>query len=173
MGVVGHLLRFSLKLGVVVAVIFLCPGLSPDGDLEAYTFPPVPAFKGPLDPKDFALNRAEKLFENQVVGPEVIVESPGEHGAFFSTLQGGAVVKFTENGMSMKPIAKFGGKCGGLWDARKCGRPLGASFDHNGQLIVADCYYGLFRVNPETGKRNLNQHVPLIGSINVVDSLLH
>ena len=33
----------------------------------------------------------------------------------------------------------------------KCGRPLGMRFDRNGiNLIVADAYFGLLKVNPET-----------------------
>ena len=43
-------------------------------------------------------------------------------------------------------------RAGGLWEEDKCGRPLGLKFDKQGQLYVADSYYGIFKVDVKTGK---------------------
>lgn len=43
---------------------------------------------------------------------------------------------------------------GGYENETTCGRPLGMRMDKNGFLIVADGYYGLFKVNVATGKLN-------------------
>lgn len=39
----------------------------------------------------------------------------------------------------------------GKWRESTCGRPLGMRFDSNGNLIVANCYFGIFRVDVDTG----------------------
>ncbi len=36
-----------------------------------------------------------------------------------------------------------------------CGRPHGLRLDRDGQLIVADSYQGLFKVDPWTGEKTL------------------
>jgi len=36
-----------------------------------------------------------------------------------------------------------------------CGRPHGLRLDRDGQLIVADSYLGLFKVDPWTGEKTL------------------
>jgi len=37
----------------------------------------------------------------------------------------------------------------------KCSRPLGLDFDHTGNLIVADPFKGLLRINVTTGEKDL------------------
>lgn len=39
----------------------------------------------------------------------------------------------------------------GKWEEKKCGRPLGMRFAPDGKLIVADAYYGIYRVNVDKG----------------------
>lgn len=36
-----------------------------------------------------------------------------------------------------------------------CGRPHGVRLDRRGQLIVADSYFGLHSVNPQTGEKTV------------------
>lgn len=39
----------------------------------------------------------------------------------------------------------------GTWDEKKCGRLLGMEFDKHGMLYVADAYYGIYKVNVNSG----------------------
>lgn len=39
----------------------------------------------------------------------------------------------------------------GFHEEEKCGRPLGIAFDQQGKMYVADAYYGIFKVDPNTG----------------------
>lgn len=52
----------------------------------------------------------------------------------------------------------------GLWQEEKCGRPLGLKFNDKGELFVADAYYGIFKVNVNTG-----QYVNIINSSEPID----
>ena len=111
MGLLRRIFRFVIDITVLTAVILYLPGLPPYENLESFTIAPPLSLEGALDPKGFALNNVEKLFEGQLVGPECIEESPTEPNVFYSTLQGGAVVRFSDNGESMTPVVKFGKQC--------------------------------------------------------------
>lgn len=151
MGLAKKLLRVFIDTSIVIAIILFTPGLPPYGDLIA-TYPAPPrALQGALDPKDYALNQVEKLFEGELTGPEALEVSPINPDVFYTTLQGGVIVKISDNGKKMEPVAKFGSKCDGLWDAANCGRPLGIRFDKDGHLIASDSYLGIFKINFESG----------------------
>lgn len=151
MGLAKLLVRVYVDTTVILAIILFIPGLPPYSNLESFSpTPPLP-FDGALDPQDYLLSKAEKLFEGELVGPECIEVSPNEPDVFYTTLQGGVIVKIFDNGKQMKPVAKFGKKCAGNWDSRNCGRPLGIRFDKEGQLIAADSYLGIFKVDFESG----------------------
>jgi sugar lactone lactonase YvrE len=46
--------------------------------------------------------------------------------------------------------------CDGIYyRASTCGRPLGMRFESSGHLLVIDAYFGLFRVNVESGDKKL------------------
>jgi len=54
----------------------------------------------------------------------------------------------------------------GLHEEHICGRPLGMSVDKNGFLFVADAYYGIYKVNLNSGKqygilRNIKNYLRL------------
>lgn len=155
MGLAKHLLRVFIDTTVILAVILFIPGLPPYSNLEPFSAAPPLAFEGALDPKDFALAKAEKLFEGEIVGPECLEVSPVEPDVFYTTLQGGAIVKISENGTKMKAVAKFGKKCDGNWDGRNCGRPLGIRFDSKGHLIAADSYLGIYEIDFQSGNFNM------------------
>jgi hypothetical protein len=40
----------------------------------------------------------------------------------------------------------------GAWDEQNCGRPLGMQFDRHGMLYVVDAYYGIYKVNVNSGE---------------------
>ncbi|XP_057375784.1 adipocyte plasma membrane-associated protein Hemomucin-like [Daphnia carinata] len=152
MGLAKHLLRVFVDTTVILGVILFIPGFPPYSSLEPFIAPPPLPFEGALDPKDYALAKAEKLFEGEIVGPECFEVSPVEPDVFYTTLQGGAIVKISENGKKMKAVAKFGEKCEGNWDGKNCGRPLGIHFNSKGQLIAADSYLGIYQIDFESGQ---------------------
>lgn len=151
MGLAKKLLRVFIDSSIVLAIILFCPGLPPHGELKASYPTPSRTLQDELDPKDYSLNNIEKLFKGEIVGPEALEPSPVDPDVFYTTLQGGAVVKIYENGSKMKAVAKFGSKCDGLWDAKNCGRPLGIRFDQSGHLIASDSYLGIYKINFESG----------------------
>lgn len=156
MGLAKHLLRVFVDTSVIIAVILFAPGLPPYSPLEPFSPTPALAFEGALSPNDYALSKAEKLFEGELVGPECIEISPVDPDVFYTTLQGGAIVKIFDNGKQMKAVAKFGEKCDGNWDGKNCGRPLGIRFDKDGHLIAADSYLGIYKVDFESGNSTIS-----------------
>ena len=59
MGLGKHLVRLFVDSTVILAVILFVPGLPPYSNLEPFTASPPLAFEGALDPKDYALTKAE------------------------------------------------------------------------------------------------------------------
>lgn len=59
------------------------------------------------------LNKAERLFENMIKGPESIVQLDG---TLYTGLHGGLVVKIVDN--ALIPFVKFGKQCGKTSAAR-------------------------------------------------------
>ena len=151
MGFGSFLFRGTIDLLVVSAIILLLPGLPPSGDFEARTFPPPMPLEGALAPDDYKLHNVEKLFTGEIKGAECVSVSPDEPDTFYSSLQGGSIVKFTENGRKMKSVARSGKTCSGYWDARRCGRPLALKFDPSGNLLAVDAYFGIFKIDLKTG----------------------
>ncbi len=151
MGLAKKLFHIFIDTIIVLAIILFTPGLPPYGDFIAIYPAPPRALQGALDPKDYALNQVEKLFEGELIGPEALEVSPTDPDVFYTTLQSGEIVKISDNGKKMEHVAKFGSKCDGLWDAANCGRPLGIRFDKDGHLIAADSYLGIYKINFETG----------------------
>ncbi|XP_032461478.1 adipocyte plasma membrane-associated protein isoform X5 [Phocoena sinus] len=112
-------------------------------DPQPLSFKEPPLLLGVLQPNT-KLRQAERLFENQLVGPESIAHI-GD--VMFTGTADGRVVKL-ENG-EVETIARFGsGPCKTRDDEPACGRPLGIRAGPNGTLFVADAYKGLFEVNP-------------------------
>jgi len=151
MGLVKMAVQLIISLVIVLGIIFLVPGLPPYTELEAVHPTPVRPLRGPLGPKGNVLNKAEKLFEGEIPGPEGLEPSPTDPGVFYATLEGGKIAEISDNGNKMKIIANLGDadKCAA--DLRKCSRPLGIRFDRNGNLIIADAYLGIFSINLENG----------------------
>ncbi|GAB1287016.1 Adipocyte plasma membrane-associated protein [Apodemus speciosus] len=119
-----------------------------------------PFMFGVLQPNT-KLRQAERLFENQLSGPESIVNI-GD--VLFTGTADGRVVKL-ENG-EIETIARFGsGPCKTRDDEPTCGRPLGIRAGPNGTLFVVDAYKGLFEVNPQkrSVKLLLSSETPIEG----------
>lgn len=98
--------------------------------------------------QNLKLRSAKRLFENQIQGPESIVNI-GD--VLYSGTADGRIVKIV--GQRIHTVARLGKQpCGSREDEPSCGRPLGIRVGPNGTLFVADAYLGLFRVNPNTGE---------------------
>ncbi|XP_061084526.1 adipocyte plasma membrane-associated protein [Conger conger] len=135
----GSLLLFPL-LGVI---LLLESPIQPD--VVSLSEPPL--MTDCFEP-NFKLRQAERLFEDQIVGPESIA-NVGD--VLYAGTADGKIVKI--EGKSVHVVATLGQPpCGSRDDEPTCGRPLGIRVGPNGTLFVADAYLGLFEVNPVTGE---------------------
>lgn len=121
------------------------PGLPPDVEFNYYQLN-IP----PLNPTNTKLKNAEKLFVDEIKGPEDFAVYKNE---LYTGAHGGYVYKIT-NG-KLVPIIKFGRDCKGFHEEEICGRPLGLRFNSKGLLHVCDAYYGVMKVNITTGAVNI------------------
>nr|XP_036857707.1 adipocyte plasma membrane-associated protein isoform X1 [Manis javanica] len=133
------MLAVSLTVPLLGAVVLLDSPIDP----QPLSFKEPPLLLGVLQPNT-KLRQAERLFENQLIGPESIANI-GD--VMFTGTADGRIVKL-ENG-AVETIARFGsGPCKTPEDEPACGRPLGIRAGPNGTLFVADAYKGLFEVDP-------------------------
>ncbi|NP_001124264.1 uncharacterized protein LOC570908 [Danio rerio] len=142
----------KVVLLAVAVGIYLIP--SPI-DPEPYIFEdPPPALEGPLA-VNTRLQRGRKLFSGQLKGPESFTAD--QNGNVYTGTVDGKLWRI--NNESLKFITQMGQnipQCGFSTDYEPvCGRPHGLRLDRDGQLIVADSYYGLFKVDPSTGEKTL------------------
>uniref|UniRef100_A0A1B6I6F1 Strictosidine synthase conserved region domain-containing protein n=1 Tax=Homalodisca liturata TaxID=320908 RepID=A0A1B6I6F1_9HEMI len=146
MGFVSRTFGILLKLTVIFLIITFVPGIPPDMEFEAYTLTPSRPLEGALAVNN-KLNNAERLFEDEIRGPEHLEV---HNGVLYTTLDGGYVAKIVAD--KIIPVVKFGKKCEGLYEPEVCGRPLGLAFDRKGFMYAVDAYYGVFKVNTSTGE---------------------
>lgn len=150
------MLAVSLAIPLLGAMMLLESPIDP----QSFSFKEPPFMFGVLQPNT-KLRQAERLFENQLNGPESIVNI-GD--VLFTGTADGRVVKL-ENG-EIETIARFGsGPCKTRDDEPTCGRPLGIRVGPNGTLFVVDAYKGLFEVNPQkrSVKLLLSSETPIEG----------
>lgn len=93
------------------------------------------------------LDKVEVWHKGELFGPESIKLYNGD---LYTSIHGGDIVKLTGNHIT--PVVKFGKPCKGIHEESKCGRPLGMDFDADGNMYACDAYYGVFKVNVQTGK---------------------
>ncbi|KAL1130102.1 hypothetical protein AAG570_013041 [Ranatra chinensis] len=115
--------------------------------LICHRFPPLRPLSGPLE-LNGKLNNAEKLFENDIKGPEGLVVFNNE---LYMSLHGGYIMKLVND--KLVPVLKTGKDCEMFWEERLCGRPLGLAFDQGGSLYCADAYYGIIKLNLTSGEK--------------------
>ncbi|XP_055994074.1 adipocyte plasma membrane-associated protein [Sorex fumeus] len=140
------MLAASLTVPVLGAMVLLDSPIDP----QPLSFKEPPPLLGVLQPNT-KLRHAERLFENQLVGPESIANI-GD--VMFTGTADGQILKLDNN--KIEVIAQLGsGPCKSPNDEPACGRPLGIRAGPNGTLFVADAYKGLFEVNPWTGEVTL------------------
>ncbi|MGE8358975.1 SMP-30/gluconolactonase/LRE family protein [Pseudomonas sp.] len=121
-----------LVLVIAAAALYLAVTPSPIDPL-AWEAAEAPPMTGPLEPND-TLMKAELLARGQIHGPEdTAVDAEGR---VYAGLHDGRVVRITADG-SVETFVETGG------------RPLGMDFDAEGNLILADAYKGLLRIDPQ------------------------
>ncbi|XP_074392961.1 adipocyte plasma membrane-associated protein isoform X2 [Zonotrichia albicollis] len=109
----------TLAVSVAVPLLGVTVLLDCPIDPQPISLKEPPLLTGVLEPNT-KLRKAERLWENQLVGPESIVNIGGGRG-----------------------------------DEPTCGRPLGMRVGPNNTLFVADAYYGLYEVDPDTGETKM------------------
>ncbi|XP_050171059.1 adipocyte plasma membrane-associated protein [Myiozetetes cayanensis] len=125
-----------------VTVLLDCPI-----DPQPISLKEPPLLTGALEPNT-KLRKAERLWENQLYGPESIV-NVGD--VLFTGTADGKIIKIEDG--EIQTISRIGhGPCGTREDEPTCGRPLGIRVGPNNTLFVADAYYGLYEVDPDTGE---------------------
>nr|XP_009670051.1 PREDICTED: adipocyte plasma membrane-associated protein-like isoform X1 [Struthio camelus australis] len=123
-------------------------------DPEPFIFEkPPPALVGSLQVNK-KLQSGQRIFTGQLKGPESFTVDD-EGNLYTGTVDGklwmisGDQLHFiTQMGQNMP-------ECGTPDYEPKCGRPHGVRIDRDGNLIVADSYFGLFKVSPRTGEKTL------------------
>uniref|UniRef100_A0A4W3I4S1 Zgc:194209 n=1 Tax=Callorhinchus milii TaxID=7868 RepID=A0A4W3I4S1_CALMI len=135
----------------VILGIYLLP--SPI-DPEPFIFEkPPPALIGPLQVNQ-RLHQAQRLFSGLLKGPESFAAD--SNGDVYTGTVDGKLWRIHDNQLTF--VAQMGqdvSGCGSFESEALCGRPHGVRFDKDGYLIVADSYYGLYRVHPLTGEKSL------------------
>jgi sugar lactone lactonase YvrE len=125
----------KLLLGLLVAVIayllFWPVPITP----QAWTAPPMPDTATGTYAVNQKLRAAEVIARGQGVGPEAIAFDPD--GALYTGYVDGRLVRITDDGATVTPLASTGG------------RPLGLKWTPEG-LVVADAQRGLLRLAPDT-----------------------
>ncbi|XP_066249443.1 adipocyte plasma membrane-associated protein Hemomucin [Euwallacea similis] len=148
MGVLKFLLHRLFELVLIVAILVLIPNLPPKAQFsKPISVKPAKPFTGPLSLNQ-KLDDVEFWHKGDFVGPEAFADFNGE---LYTSLYTGDIVKLT--GDHITPIVKFGKPCKDSLDESICGRPLGLEFSKDGLLYAADAYYGIFKVDVNTGKK--------------------
>jgi hypothetical protein len=102
------------------------------------------------------LEHATYLGLTKLRGPETIVFAPD--GSLYTGIMNGQIVRVHKDGVIQK-ITQIGDESNetlcndygpNLHAHRECGRPLGLRLREN-FLYVADAYYGIIKVNVQTG----------------------
>eukprot|EP00088_Acartia_fossae_P062451 TRINITY_DN7540_c0_g1_i1.p1 TRINITY_DN7540_c0_g1~~TRINITY_DN7540_c0_g1_i1.p1 ORF type:complete len:486 (+),score=91.66 TRINITY_DN7540_c0_g1_i1:146-1603(+) len=139
MGFLTALTRTILDMCVVTLVIVFMPGFPPYNTFTQYRLPDNPEWTGPLQANS-KLNLVDRLFENQIKGPESFATYDGY---IYTGLMSGLIVKIDPEDLSITPVARIGTNCEGQHEDVKCGRPLGLQFTPDGNLLVCDAVFGV------------------------------
>ncbi|XP_034529553.1 adipocyte plasma membrane-associated protein [Notolabrus celidotus] len=116
---------------------------------------PPPLLEGPLA-VNTRLQKGRRLFTGELHGPESFTAD--EEGNVYTGTVDGKLWRISPDD-SLTLVTHMGQnlpECGSSTDFEPlCGRPHGVRLDRHGQLIVADSYFGLHSVDPDTGEKTL------------------
>ncbi|KAI9514858.1 hypothetical protein NQZ68_029703 [Dissostichus eleginoides] len=146
-GKVFQVTLLSLGGFLLLPLLFILLILESPIHPEVFSLKDPPQMKGCWEP-NLKLREAERIYEDQVLGPESIVNI-GD--VLFAGTADGKIVKLI--GRRVHTLTRLGKlPCGSREQEPSCGRPLGIRAGPNGTLFVADAYLGVFEVNPSTGE---------------------
>ncbi|KAI0235140.1 Adipocyte plasma membrane-associated protein [Lamellibrachia satsuma] len=132
---------FLPALGLLVVSLTVPAPINP----VVISLPLPPKMEGALVVNDL-LTTGERLFEDEIMGPESIVFHKGH---MYTGTADGKIVDIKDGKMSI--LTTLGTPpCGSRENEPTCGRPLGLRM-HNGSLFVIDTYLGLYRISVDTG----------------------
>jgi len=131
----------------IFLLVVLMPGLPPYVQFTEFRVTEPLPLEGSLSVNSL-LNNAEHLHSGKLHGPEAFDD---HKGILYTGIHGGEIVKLVDG--KLVPVTKLGQPCDGFWEEKKCGRPLGIKFGPDPYLYVADAYYGLFKVNVNSGAK--------------------
>ncbi|XP_027006018.1 adipocyte plasma membrane-associated protein [Tachysurus fulvidraco] len=159
-GKVFRVTLLSLAVFLILPVLVITFLLESPIQPEAFSLNEPPLMTGCFEP-NLKLRQAERLFEDQLIGPESIANI-GD--ILYTGTADGKIVKI--DGRKISVVATLGKlPCGSPEQEHVCGRPLGIKVGPNGTLFVADAYLGLFEVNPVTGETThlVSTKKPIVG----------
>jgi len=143
MGFLSAFSRILLDMTVVTLLILTLPGFPPHTTFTSLHFPPPPPWTGPLQPNE-KLNLVDRLFENQLKGPESFAVRDGQ---LYTGLMSGLIVKVDPENLEIEPVARIGEECREQHEEGRCGRPMGMVFTKSGKLLVCDAVFGLYLID--------------------------
>ncbi|KAF7229441.1 adipocyte plasma membrane-associated protein-like, partial [Nothobranchius furzeri] len=143
--------RWSVALLAVALAVYWLP--SPINPKPHNLKGPPPALVGLLA-VNTQLQRGRRLFAGKLHGPESFTAD--DNGNVYTGTVDGKLWRIGPDD-SLTLVTHMGQnlpECGSSTDYELvCGRPHGVRLDRHGQLIVADSYFGLYRVDPRTGEK--------------------
>lgn len=143
MGFLTALARIGVDMTVVTILILGLPGMPPYTTFTEFEIAASPPWSGPLE-RNEKLNHVDKLFENQIKGPESFAV---KDGFLYTGLMSGIIARIDPEDLSITPVARIGEECSGQYEDFKCGRPLGLTFTSTGKLLVCDAVLGLYLID--------------------------
>ncbi|KAJ0173586.1 hypothetical protein K1T71_010735 [Dendrolimus kikuchii] len=151
MGIVKRLIKLLVYFTIFAAIVVLIPNLPPYTTFSSIKLDPTQPRSGPLAPNG-VLNNAKQVYKEKLLGPESFEIFNGE---LYTSLATGEIVKISPGG-HVTFVTKLGQPCTGLTQEHICGRPLGFQIDEKtNTLYVADAYFGIWKVNLKTDKKQL------------------
>lgn len=147
MYLIGGFIQLILLIVAIFLTLAYAPGLLNINPV-AIRLLPCPKFEGPLA-KNARLQNTEKFLEHELDGPESIAHYDGD---LYTGLATGEIVRIHDNKIEL--VTQIGDpSCEGKWEEDRCGRPLGMRFDKQGNLYVADAYYGIYKIDVKSGEK--------------------
>ncbi|KAL4717914.1 hypothetical protein ACJJTC_001332 [Scirpophaga incertulas] len=150
-GLLKKVLKYTIYFLIFATILVLIPNLPPYTTFTKFEIEPTQPQVGSLTIND-ALNKAEKLYLNKLIGPESFGLYNGE---VYTSLATGEIVKLSPGGHKTF-VTKIGQPCTGRTQEHICGRPLGFVIDsRTNQMYIADAYHGIWKFDMKTSKKQL------------------
>lgn len=100
------------------------------------------SFSGPFT-ENTRLSNAQKLFEDQISGPESIAIWRGN---VLTTSRNGFIYRIDGHNQTLIPLIRVIDRSCQKWNQTLCSRPLGLRFDSKGILYVVEPFFGIYRI---------------------------